>query len=64
MEAVTVDILLDGNVVAENVSIEYCMIFARALLDSCNAESEMAVTIIKHIIAETKLWARLSDDKC
>ena len=44
----TVDILLNGVVVAESVPLEYCMVFTRSLFDEYYNDPDMVVTIRKH----------------
>ena len=44
----TVDILLEGVVVAESVPLEYCMVFVRALFDEYYDDTTITVTIRRH----------------
>lgn len=44
----TVDILLNGVVVAESVPLEYCMVFTRSLIDDYFNDTDMVVMIRKH----------------
>lgn len=44
----TVDILLNGVVVAESVPLEYCMVFTRSLLEEYYNDPDIVVTIRRH----------------
>lgn len=44
----TVDILIDGTMVAESVPLEYCMVFVRSLFETYYNEPDMVITLRKH----------------
>ena len=44
----SVDILVNGVIAAESVQLEYCMVFARAILDTYYNDPDVEVLIRKH----------------
>lgn len=44
----SVDILVNGVIAAESVPLEYCMVFARAILDTYYNDPDVEVLIRKH----------------